>query len=57
MHPDKKLVKDQISKILKNGMLFGAIAYKLTDLTTPVKHTDYKGIGGIELGSLEFNVK
>ena len=57
MHPDKNLVKDQISKILKNGILFGAIAYKLTDLTTPVKLTDYKGIGGIELGSLEFNVK
>lgn len=57
MHPDKNLVKDQMSKIKKDGTLSGAIAYKLTDLTTPVKLTAYKGIGGIELGSQEFAVK
>lgn len=56
-HPDKNLVKDQMSKIKKDGTLSGAIAYKLTDLTTPVKLTAYKGIGGIELGSQEFAVK
>lgn len=57
MHPDKNLVKDQMSKIKKDGTLSGAIAYKLTDLNTPVKLTAYKGIGGIELGSQEFAVK
>ena len=57
MHPDKNLVKDQMSKIKKDGTLSGAIAYRLTDLTTPVKLTAYKGIGGIELGSQEFAVK
>lgn len=57
MHPDKILVNDQMSKIKKDGTVSGAIAYKLTDLTTPVKLTAYKGIGGIELGSQEFAVK
>ena len=57
IHPDKTLVNDQISKIKKGGTLSGAIAYKLTDLTTPVKLTAYKGIGGIELGSQEFAIK
>ena len=57
LHPDKTLVNDQMSKIKKDGTVSGAIAYKLTDLTTPVKLTAYKGIGGIELGSQEFAVK
>ena len=57
MHPDKNLVKDQMSKIKKDGTLSSAIAYRLTDLTTPVKLTAFKGIGGIELGSQEFAVK
>ena len=57
LHPDKALVNDQMSKIKKDGTVSGAIAYKLTDLTTPVKLTAYKGIGGIELGSQEFAVK
>lgn len=41
----------------KDGILSGAIAYKLTDLTTPVKLTAYKGVAGPELGSQEFAVK
>lgn len=57
MHPDKNLAKDQLSKIKKDGTLSGAIAYKLTDLTTPVKLTAHKGVGGVELGSQEFAVK
>ena len=57
LHPDKTLVNDQMSKIKKDGTVSGAIAYKLTDLTTPVKLTAYKGIGGIELGSQEFAIK
>lgn len=57
LHPDKTLVNDQMSKIKKDGTVSGAIAYKLTDLTTPVKLTTYKGIGGIELGSQEFAIK
>ena len=57
LHPDKALVNDQMSKIKKGGTVSGAIAYKLTDITTPVKLTVYKGIGGIELGSGEFAVK
>ena len=57
LHPDKALVNDQMSKIKKGGTVSGAIAYKLTDITTPVKLTAYKGIGGIELGNQEFAVK
>lgn len=57
LHSDKALVNDQISKIKKGGTVSGAIAYNLTDITTPVKLTTYKGIGGIELGSQEFAVK
>ena len=57
MHPDKKLANDQSATIKKDGTLSGAIAYKLTDLTTPVKLTAHKGVGGVELGSQEFAVK
>ena len=57
MHPDKKLANDQSATIKKDGTLSGAIAYKLTDLTTPVNLTAHKGVGGVELGSQEFAVK
>ena len=56
-HPDNSLLNDQLVTIKKDGTISGAIAYKLTDITTPVKLTAYKGIGGIELGSQEFAVK
>ena len=56
-HPDKKLLNDQSATIKKDGTLTGAVAYELTDLTTPVKLAAYKGVGGIELGSQEFAVK
>ena len=51
MHLDKTLVRNQSETIKKDGTVSGAIAYELTDLTTPVNLTVYKGIGGIELGS------
>ena len=52
---DKKWVfRDDIKAI---SVFSGAVAYELTDLTTPVKLTAYKGVGGIELGSQEFAVK
>ena len=57
LHPDKKLANDQAATIKKGGTVSGAIAYKLTDLTTPVKLTAYKGVDRIELGSQEFAVK
>ena len=57
MHPDKTLVRDQSATIKKDGTVSGAVAYELTDLTTPVKLTAYKGVGGVELGSQEFAVK
>lgn len=56
-HPDKKLVKDQSAIIKKGGTVSGAVAYKLADLSTPVKLTAFKGVDGIELGSQEFAVK
>lgn len=46
-----------MSKIKKGETPSGTIAYKFIDLTTPMKLTDYKGIGGIELGSQEFAIK
>ena len=57
MNPDKTLVRDQSATIKKDGTVSGAVAYELTDLTTPVKLTAYKGVGGAELGSQEFTVK
>lgn len=56
-HPDKTLLNDQLVTIKKGGTVSGAVAYELTDLTTPVKLTAYKGVGGVELGSQEFAVK
>ena len=56
-HPDKTLLNDQSATIKKDRTLSGAVAYELTDLTTPIKLTAYKGVGGIELGSQEFAVK
>ena len=56
-HPDKSLLNDQLVKIKKGGTVSGAVAYELTDLTTPVKLTAYKGVGGFELGSQEFAVQ
>ena len=56
-HPDNSLLNDQLVTIKKDGTISGAIAYKLTDLTTPVKLTAYKGIGGIELGCRKINIK
>ena len=57
IHPDKSLLNDQLATIKKGGTVSGAVTYELTDLTTPVKLTAYKGIGGVELGSQEFAVK
>ena len=57
MHPDKKLLKNQNAIIKKGGTVSGAVAYKLVDLSAPVKLTAYKGVDGIELGSQEFTVK
>ena len=56
-HPDSTLLNDPSVTTKKDGTVFGAIAYELTDLTTPVKLTAYKGVGGTELGSQEFAVK
>ena len=57
IHPDKTLVRDQSATIKKDGTVSGAVAYELIDLTTPVKLTAYKCVGGAELGSREFSVK
>ena len=57
MHPDKTLVRDQSVTIKKDGTVSRAVVYKLADLSTPVKLTAYKGVGGVELGSQEFTVK
>ena len=56
-HPDSTLLNGQSATIKKDGTVSGAVAYELTDLTTPVKLTAYKGVGGAELGSQEFSVK
>ena len=57
MHPDKTLVRDQSATIKKDGTVSGAVAYELSDLTTSVKLTAYKGVAGPELSSQEFAVK
>ena len=56
-HPDITLLNDQSVTIKKDGTVSGAVAYELSDLTTPVKLIAYKGVGGAELGSQEFSVK
>ncbi len=57
MHPDKTLVRDQLATIKKDGTVSGGVAYELSDLTTSVKLTAYKGVAGPELSSQEFAVK
>ena len=49
-------VQQGMATIKKGGTVSYYAAYELTDLTTPVRLTAYKGFDNIELGSLDFNV-
>ncbi len=55
-NPYKEFMKDQLAELKKGSTLSGAIAYKLTDNTTPVILKAHKGIGGEELGTQEFKI-
>ena len=56
LHPDGNLVDDQMSTIKEGGTLQGAIAYNLTDETTPVVLKATRGLGGEDLGEQTFEI-
>lgn len=53
--PDKNFLQSQMSKIKPGGTVANAVAYYLTDTTTPVKLTA-KDMMGTEYGSFEYKL-
>ena len=54
-HPDENLMNDQLSEIKAGGTLQGAMAYELTDETTPVELVASDFLGD-EIGSQMFEI-
>ena len=54
--PDDRFLDTQSQTIKKNGTVENAVAYTLSDATTPVKLTATKGIGGKKLGSMTYKL-
>lgn len=57
MHPDEKLVDNQLSKIKQGGTVENAMSYELTDTETPVVLTAKDSMAGDEIGSQTFEIK
>ena len=55
-HPDNELLDNQTAQIKQNGTVANAVAYTLTDETTPVVLKATKGILGEELGEQTFEI-
>jgi len=55
--PDSKFQDTQSQTIKKNGTTENAIAYTLSETTTPVKLNATKGIGGDKLGSMTYKLQ
>ena len=53
--PDKNFLQSQMSQIKPGGTVANAVAYELTDTTTPVKLTE-KDMMGTEYGSFEYKL-
>lgn len=56
-HPDEELMSNQLSVIKKGGTLKGAVAYELTDETTPVQLVASAKFGTEEVGRETYQVK
>lgn len=57
MLPDSNFRDSQMANIKKNGTVENAIAYELTDTTTPVQLVANKGVFGEKLGEQTFEIK
>lgn len=55
--PDDRFLDTQSQTIKKNGTVENAVAYTLSDTTTPVKLTATKGVGGKNLGSMTYKLQ
>ncbi|MBS6881675.1 MAG: DUF5067 domain-containing protein [Clostridiaceae bacterium] len=56
MLPDQQYLDSQMAQIKKDGTVSNAIAYELTDETTPVVLKATRGIGGDTLGEQTFDI-
>ena len=56
MLPDEQYLDSQMAQIKKDGTVSNAIAYELTDETTPVVLKATRGIGGDTLGEQTFDI-
>lgn len=56
-HPDDSLINTQDAKIKKGGTVKNAVAYELSDETTPVTLKATQGVNGKKLGEKNFEVK
>ena len=56
-HPDAELMNDELSKIKKGGTLKGAVAYVLSDETTPVQLIATAKFGFEEIGRETYKIQ
>lgn len=56
-HPDNSLLDTQLAKIKKGGTVKNAVAYELSDETTPVTLKATQGVDGKDLGKKDFEIK
>ncbi|SNU07858.1 protein of unknown function [Lachnospiraceae bacterium] len=55
--PDDQFLDSQLQKIKKDGTVSNAVAYELTDDTTPVELTAKSSLIGDPIGSMTFDIK
>ena len=55
--PDDQFLDSQLQKIKKDGTVSNAVAYELTDDTTPVELTAKSSLIGDPIGSMTFEIK
>ena len=55
--PDDAFLDSQMNKIKKGGTVANAVAYSLSDTTTPVKLVASDDLGMSEIGSMTFELK
>ena len=56
-HPDDRLLDNQLKNIKKGGTVKNAIAYELSDETTPVELVASDGLFGGEIGRVTYELK
>ncbi|MDD7352112.1 MAG: stalk domain-containing protein [Peptoniphilaceae bacterium] len=55
--PDDRFLNTQLNAIKKNGTIENAVAYELSDITTPVTLKATQGIFGKKIGTYNYNIK